>query len=781
MLSPGPPSGGISEFSLPYFPMATISQAFALSFQHYRAGRWDLAEQICQRIVAAEAEHADAWHLLGVIAHGRGQHAEAVERIGQAIARSPSTAAYHNNLGLALNALGRLDEAIAAYRRALELQPDLIGAHINLGLALVQRGALSEAEACYKEALRLAPQAAEAWSNLGDLLRMQGKSEEAATCCRRAVRYNPRLAEAHYNLGSALRALGQREDALLSYQRAQQLQPDRPQILNHLGTVWKELAQPVEAAACFRRVLAIQPDHVEAWISLGNVLRMQSNHAEALHCYERALELRPDQPGIYNNLANTLNDLGRFDEAIAAFRTALRLKPDYAEAYSNLANVLHRLPELDQAIACYRRAMELNLRLNTVTSNYLCVLRYHSATTPADYAEALADYERRHAAPLRALWRRLCNAPDPDRPLRLGLVSSRFAQGPVGAFLIRALEHLDRRQLSLTFYANGSPTDELTARFQALATSWHDVTAWDDERLADQIRTDQVDLLFDLVGHAPRNRLLAFARKPAPVQITWIDSVGSTGLSAMDYVLGDPYEIPPELEPSYNERVLRLPETYVCYAPPDDAPPVNPLPAMHNGYVTFASFNNPAKLSTPVVERWAQILQRVPGSRLLLKYNKFDQAFNRCRYGELFARFGVSEDRVEFQGGAPHAEFLQSYHQVDLALDPIYNGGLTTCEALWMGVPVVTCPGDMFPRRHGLSHLTNAGLTETIASDFDTYVEIAVRLAQDLLRLAEIRVRLRDQVAASPLCDAPRFAQHLTAALRDAWRRWCASQTTHAS
>jgi predicted O-linked N-acetylglucosamine transferase (SPINDLY family) len=739
--------------------MATISQAFALAFQHYRAGRWELAEQICQRIVQAEPAHADAWHLLGVIAHSRGEHAVAVERIGQAIACVPSTAAYHNNLGLALNAMGRRDEAI--------------GAHINLGLALVQRGELAEAEDCYHEALRLAPQAGEAWSNLGDLQRRQGNFEEAVTCCRRAVRYNPRLAEAHHNLGCALRALGHREDALRSYQRAQQLQPDHAEILHHLGTAWKELAQPAEAATCFRRLLAIQPDRVEAWISLGNVLRMQSDYAEALRCYERALELQPDQPGVYNNLANTLNDLGRFDEAIAAFRTALRLNPDYAEAYSNLANVLHRLPELDEAIACYRRAMELNLRLNTVTSNYLCVLRYRSATTPAEYAEALADYERRHAAPLRVLRRKPHNTPDPARPLRLGLVSSRFAHGPVGAFLLRALEHLDRRQFSFVFYANGSPTDEMTARFQALATSWHDVTAWDDERLAEHIRSEQVDLLFDLIGHAPRNRLLAFARKPAPVQITWIDSVGSTGLSAMDYVVGDPYEIPMDLAPSYSERVLRMPETYVCYTPPDDAPPVGPLPAACRGYVTFASFNNPAKITVPVVERWARILQRVAGSRLLLKYNKFDQAFNRRRYGELFARCGVGEDRVEFQGGAPHAEFLHCYNQVDLALDPIYNGGLTTCEALWMGVPVVTCPGDMFPRRHGLSHLSNAGLTETIATDFDAYVELAVQLAQDLPRLAAMRARLREQMASAPLCDGPRFAEHLTANLREVWRRWC--------
>jgi predicted O-linked N-acetylglucosamine transferase (SPINDLY family) len=575
----------------------------------------------------------------------------------------------------------------------------------------------------------------------------------------------------------ALRSLGQLDEARRCYLSALKIRPDHPGMLHHLGIVCKDLGRPAEAEACCRRVLQLSPDHVEAWIDLGNVLRAQAQFTEAADCYRRALQLQPDHAGVHNNLGNTLNDLGQFHEAIAAYHEALRLKPDYTEAYSNLASVLHRLPDLDEALACYRRALELNPRLSIVASNYLCVLRYPPTTTPAAYRAALADFERRHAAPLRALWRKPANAPEPDRPLRVGFVSPRLAHGPVGAFLIRALENLDRRQFPLTFYSDGVADDAMTARFRAVAAQWHDVAAWADDRLAEQVREDQVDILFDLAGHAPRNRLLVFARRPAPVQITWIDSVGSTGLSAMDYVVGDPYEIPPEAESSYTERVLRMPQTYVCFDPPDDAPPVGPLPAASNGYVTFASFNNPAKIAPEVVELWTRILQRVPGSRLVLKFHGFDESFNRRRYGELFARLGVSDDRVEFQGGAPHAEFLAAYNGVDVGLDPIYNGGLTTCEALWMGVPVVTCPGETFPRRHSLSHLSNVGLTETIAGRLDDYVERAATLAADLPRLTAIRAGLRSRVAASPLCDGPRFAANLMALLRNAWRDWCAEST----
>lgn len=343
----------------------------------------------------------------------------------------------------------------------------------------------------------------------------------------------------------------------------------------------------------------------------------------------------------------------------------------------------------------------------------------------------------------------------------------------MGYFLIRTLEQFDPQQAEIVCYSDRLNEDDLTARFQAVSTTWRKVVGWSDERLAEQIREDQIDILFDLAGHTSGNRLLVFARKPAPIQITWMGYVGTTGLTAIDYLIADRHEIPFDTESDYQEQILRMPDGYVCFDPPSYAPPVSSLPALEQDFVTFGSFNNPAKLTAAVIEVWAKILQRVPHSRLVLKYRGMSDLVVSGRMADLFASHGIDAGRVEFLGKSPHTQLLAEYGRIDLALDSFpYSGGLTTCEALWMGVPVVTCPGETFASRHSLSHLSNVGLTETIAGDFDEYVELAVGLAQDLDRLAAIRARLREQVAVSPLCDGPRFAANLIDRLRQVWRRW---------
>jgi predicted O-linked N-acetylglucosamine transferase (SPINDLY family) len=299
----------------------------------------------------------------------------------------------------------------------------------------------------------------------------------------------------------------------------------------------------------------------------------------------------------------------------------------------------------------------------------------------------------------------------------------------------------------------------LTRRLQAAATQWRDVVGMSDQRLAEQIWADRIDILFDLAGHGAGNRLLVFARKPAPIQVTWAGYVGTTGLKSMDYLLADRYEVPPGAERHYRERVLRMPDGYVCYDPPAYAPAVASLPALDCGRVTLACFNNPAKITPQTVEVWARILDRLPGARLMLKFKGWNDSGLARRFAEMFAAHAIDSGRLEFLGYSPHAELLAEYNRVDLALDSFpYSGGLTTCEALWMGVPVVTCPGETFAGRHSLSHLSNVGLTEMIADDLDAYVELVVSLAGDLPRLAVLRAGLRQRMAVSPLCDGKRFA-----------------------
>jgi predicted O-linked N-acetylglucosamine transferase (SPINDLY family) len=307
-----------------------------------------------------------------------------------------------------------------------------------------------------------------------------------------------------------------------------------------------------------------------------------------------------------------------------------------------------------------------------------------------------------------------------------------------------------------------------------MAAVWHDTERLPDAALAELIRADHIDVLFDLTGHTCHNRLLVFARKPAPLQITWIGYVGTTGLAAMDYLLADRHHVPAEAERHYCEQVLRMPDGYVCFAPPSEAPPVSPLPALASGQITFGSFNQPAKFSATLIATWSALLRALPDARLMLRYRGLGSPLAAERIHRLFATQGIDARRVLLAGGSSRADLLAAYSQIDVALDTFpYSGGLTTCEALWMGVPVVTCPGATFAGRHALSHLSTVGLTETIAGDGQEYVALAVALARDLQRLAALRSTLRARMAASPLCDGPRFARNLMTVLRDAWRRWC--------
>jgi predicted O-linked N-acetylglucosamine transferase (SPINDLY family) len=337
------------------------------------------------------------------------------------------------------------------------------------------------------------------------------------------------------------------------------------------------------------------------------------------------------------------------------------------------------------------------------------------------------------------------------------------------------MECLPRQEASIFCYFTGVQADDVTERFRHAAHVWREMPGVTDATLAEQIRADGIDILFDLATHADGNRLMTFARKPAPVQIAW---AGPTGVSAMDYLLADANLVPPGADADYAEQVLRLPDAFTCYAPPAEAPAVTPLPALARGHVTFGSPNNLAKMTPHVVQTWAEILRRVPHARLLLWYGATTQdAGTQARLLARFADAGVAAERLAWAGWRPHAERLDVYHDMDLVLDTFpFSGCTTTCESLWMGVPVVTCPGETYMSRQSLSVLRAVGLTETIARNLDEYVAQAVSLANDLPRLAAIRAELRPQMARSPLCDGPRFAQHLLAVLRHVWRRWCETE-----
>jgi protein O-GlcNAc transferase len=754
--------------------MATISEAFATAIQHHKAGRLGKAEEIYRQILEADPTHSEILHLLGLMNAQRGNLEAAVTYIGRALALRPEWPEAQANLGNALREQGKPHEAVRFLERALQLRPDDAIAQNNLGNAFKDQGRFDEAVACYERALALKPDFAAARVNLGVTLKTQGNLDEAIDCFQRALALKSDNAAAHSHLGEALRIRGKLDDAIASYRRALDLVPELfAEVNNNLGITLHQLGKQDEAITAYRRALERRPNFAEALFNLANALSDQGHLDEAVASFRHALELWPDHAETHNNLGSALKGQGNLAAAIGCYRQALKIRPDYAEACNNLANAFRDQGELQEALAGYRRALDLKADYAMAHSNLLYTTHYCPGVSCADLALAHAEYDRRHAAAMRAGVERHERHRDVHSRLRLGFVSPDLGCHPVGYFLIRALENLSQERFDTLCYSDRVVSDGLTVRLQAVATGWRDVIGMSDQQLADQIRTDRVDILFDLAGHTARNRLLVFARRPAPIQITWIGYEGTTGLTTMDCLIADHFMIPIGREHHYREQILRMPDGYLCYDPPHDAPTVSEPPCSKSGFATFGCFHNLAKITPEVVALWAKILRGAPTTRLIMKYRGLGDEMVRKRFLDLFDSHGVKPNRLDLLPWTSYTDYLSTYHQADLVLDPFpFSGSTITCESLWMGVPVITCPGETFASRHSSSHLTNIGLTETIVRDHDAYVELAISLAGDPVRLQGLRTGLRERMASSPLCDGRRFANNLSARLQQVWEQW---------
>ena len=617
----------------------------------------------------------------------------------------------------------------------------------------------------------LSPVDAEAYSNLGITLRDLGRLEEAEASYRRALEIKPDFAKAHCNLGDTLRDLGRLEEAEASCRRALEIKPDFANAHCNLGVTLRDFGRLKEAEASCRRALGIKPDFAEAHCNLGDTLRDLGRPEEAEASYRRALEIKPDFANAHCNLGVTLRDLGRLEEAEASCRRALEIKPGFADAHCNLGVTLRDLGRPEEAEASYRRALEIKPDFAAVHSNLLFVLNY-TASQRSHYLEEARGYGRMVAQKVGrriSTWR--CVPTSPER-LRVGVVSGDLLHHPVGFFLENVLAQIDPTRIELIAYPTDYKTDGLTDRIKPYFSAWKLLAGLPDEAAARLIHADGIHLLLDLSGHTAQNRLPVFAWKPAPVQISWLGYNATTGVAEMDYLLGDPYVTPPEEEEHFTETVWRMPEVRFCFSPPRFSLEVRPLPALSSNYITFGSFNNLTKINDAVVNLWAKVLQAIPCSRLFLKSKQLSTISILKATRERFAAYGISPDRLLLEGRSPMAEYLEAYNRVDIALDPFpYPGGATSVEGLWMGVPVITRRGDCFLSHTGESIAHNAGMAEWIATDDDDYVAKAVAHTTNLERLAIVRNTLRQQVLASPLFDAARFARHFEAALWGMWER----------
>lgn len=717
----------------------SLQQAMELALQFHSDGDLAVAEGIFRNILEADPYQPVALHLLGVIVHQSGEIGSAVNLINRALAIAPEYPEAHNDLGRALQELGKLEEAADSYRTAVNIMPDF----------------------------------AEAYSNLGVALQKLHRLDEAAECYHRAVTIRPEVAEVHFNFGITLQKLKQLDEAVESYRRAISIKPDFAVAHNNLGMLLQKLNRLDEAADCFRITLAIEPDYPEVHYNLGKTLKSLNKMDAAINSFRRAIDLKPDYAEAHYDLGVALEKSHKITEAFNSYGKALAIKPDYADAHNNLGNVFKELGRLKEAAESYRRAVAVRPTFIEAQSNLLFSLSYSADHLPGELldeacrfgtmVETAGDVRSRHA-----------NSRDPDRRLRIGMVSGDFRQHPVSYFLESILSELDAGKLELFAYATSTKEDGVTARIREHFPHWRCCAAWDNETLAAKIIEDRIDILVDLSGHTSNNRLAVFAMKPAPLQVTWLGYIATTGVGAMDYILCDQWVLPPEDEGHFVEKPWRLPDAYLCFTPPDLQVEVGALPALKNSYVTFGCFNNLTKINDAVIALWADILRSVSDSRLILMAKQLADTAVQGEVSSLFSSHGVSPERLILQGPSDRASYLAAYNQVDIAFDPFPYGGVTTSsEALWMGTPLLTKQGDRFVSRAGGSILRNAGLGDWIAGTSEDYVAKGIAFAADLPALSELRKGLRSQYLASSVCDAPRFARNLERAFTGMWSRWC--------
>jgi len=670
-----------------------------------------------------------------------------------------------------------------------------------------QAGRPVEAESLYRQLLSANLNCLDDLLMLARMTHQFGRHADAVDVLRRAIDLYPRSAECHTNLGMVLAMSGQIDPAIAAFQAALALWSNSPETHNNLANALRSKGLVDESVAVYRQAIALRPAYLEAHINLARTLQSQRRWDEAIDAFTNAIRLCPNDADLHNTLASLLQLTGRLDEAIAAFRRAVALRPNFADAHNNLGGALQARGHLVEAGAAYRRALAAQPDFAAALSNLGNVLKSQGELDEAIHcirrAEALKldprigsnllftlhshpDYDRRRLFQEHARWNQAYAQPLAAQPpsaviftgvrpaggrrLRIGFFSPDFRNHPVSWFLLPLLENRDRTAFEVFCYAEVPRPDPMTDRVRALADEWRSTIGLVDDQVAQMMREDRIDILVDLAMHTA-NRLLVFARKPAPVQVTWLAYCSTTGLQTIDYRLSDPYLDPPEFDDScYSEKTVRLPRTYWCYQPREQTREVNQLPALASGCVTFGCLNNFGKVHPAVLAAWCRVLREVPNARLLLHAHEGD---HRERARQYFQREGIDAERIEFVGYLPLSQYFLQYHRIDIALDTFpYSGATTTCDALWMGVPVVTLAGQTAVSRAGLSILSNITMSELsglAAGTVDQYVRVATELANDLPRLTNLRAALRGQMRQSPLMDAPRFAKDVEAAFCQMW------------
>ena len=607
-----------------------------------------------------------------------------------------------------------------------------------LGAIFAGQDQLDEAIKNYKKSIEINSDYAQAYNNLGASQHKLNKINEAVGSYKKAISLKTDFAEAYNNLGNAFRDLDKPKEALTHLKKAIEINSDYSEAYNNLGAAYQDLSNNEEALKNFQKAIKIKPNYTEAYNNLGMLFSDLARFDESLNCYKKAIEIKPNYEKAYNNLGNLFNNLGRYDEASAAFNQAIKIKPDYAKAYSNLL-------------------FNLNYKTNFNPTTYLSeAKKFRAKCEPVKKNISVSyNYEKK------------------PKKIRLGLVSADFGNHPGGFFTLSTLRELRKKNFELVAYATTSRQDELSSFFRPLFSKWHFVEKKNDEEIVEQIFKDGIHILMDLQGHSAKNRLPIFIYKPAPIQVSWL-AQGSTGIPEIDYFIGSDHITPKEEEKHYVEKILRMPEISQCFTPPIFDVKINSLPALKNNFITFGCVNKLSKINDDVIFLWSKILSSVSNSKLLLKNRDLDNKGIVEKIIERFGKHNINSNRLILIGKSKtRRELLKIYNEIDIALDPFpFQGNTSTCEAVWMGIPVLTLKGDRYLSHFGESINSNLDMNNWIAKNQEEYVTLAIKYSSDIDSLSKIRVNLRDVALNSPVFDALRFSEHFSSALWEIWNNF---------
>ncbi len=754
----------------------------ALGLALVKSGRFVDAAVAFAEALTRDPSAVESWLNRGVALKEAGDLAEAEASYRRALSLSPRDPVVLNNLANVVGALTRHAEAVTLYREALSLDPMYADAKANLGVALREAGDADLALLELAEAVEQHPGHAGLLNAYGNALRQAGRTDDAIVVLHKAVEISPGYAEAHNNLGLAYAINNRPLRASEHLKQAAELKPSSPVISNNYGALLLRRFRFPEAIAALSNAVAHDPEYDEALINLGIAHYMRGEGPEAISAYTRVLARQPDNAFARYSLGVALLEDQKLSEAEVEIRRALELDPNNTLALNTLGVLLLEQHFVTDARTAMRQAADVGTRSAPIFfSNYAFASLYEPDLSNDEILAIHHEFARRFSTDVADLSKPHANVRDPERRLRIAYLSPDFRAHSVSYFFEALLEKHDRTRFEICLYSDTSRADKITDAMRGAADAWIEAGGLTAEALAERLREDGIDILVNLGGHTSGNRLPACALKPAPVQIEYLGYPDTSGVPAMDYRITDGRADPVGSEKWCTEEIVRLPHCFHLYRPTAKATPPQPAPHLKKGYVTFASFNVLPKVTDRAVAAWAEILKAVPTSRFFIKCKQMRDERVRNRLKDDFARYGIDPARIETASFvASVQEHLGKYAGVDLALDTFpYNGTTTTCEALYMGVPVLTIAGDNHRGRVGVSLLHAMGLTEAfVASSVEDYVARAIAFGRDPAPLAAIRATLRPAMDRSPLRDETGFTRTLEDTYRSLWRRWCGGPET---